>query len=77
MTKLVKRVQFENALYLRGADTRQIGGVKNWEDYEKFIKKFRKHMPNEIKKNQQRMDLMVREGIMPETARLQIFGLGG
>ena len=75
--KLVKRAGVENALYLRGADTRQIGGVKNWEDYEKFIKKFRRHMPNEIKKNQQRMDLMVREEIMPTEARMQIFGLGG
>jgi len=61
-------------IVFRGADSKQIGGVGNWNEYQKYSKKLDspKGIVNEFDKNKRRIDLLVHEGIIPENALFYI-----
>jgi len=49
----------------RAVDSKQIGGIGNWEEYERYNKKLRINYLKEVEKNYRRIGLMQREGLMP------------
>jgi hypothetical protein len=61
-------------IVFRGADSKQIGGVGNWEEYKKYSKRLDKPsgLASEINKNKRRIELLVKEGIIPEDALLYL-----
>jgi len=58
----------KNSLIFRGADSKQIGGVGNWEEYEKYTRKLDWDPKKEIEKNKRRLELLTREGLIPTQA---------
>jgi len=59
-------------LILRGADSKQIGGVGKWRELERFVKKLKKNPTAEKEKDKRRLALMLSEGIIPNEAMEQI-----
>lgn len=59
------------SIVFRGADSKQIGGVGNWHEYEKYSKRLDdpKVLFVEINKNKNRVDLLLDEGIIPTSVK--------
>ncbi|VVB75083.1 Uncharacterised protein [uncultured archaeon] len=60
------------AFHFRGADSQQIGGVSHWKQFEQFTSRLRENPTKEIEKNKRRVQLMIKEGIIPEEVDYQI-----
>jgi len=58
--------------YFRGIDSQQIGGVSHWQQFEKFTKRLSDSPQKEIERNRRRIELMVKEGIIPDEVEWQI-----
>lgn len=58
----------KKSLIFRGADSKQIGGIGNWKEYEKYTKKLNWDPKKEIQKDRNRIDLLAREGVIPRAA---------
>jgi hypothetical protein len=52
----------------RGADSKQIGGVGNWKEFLKFSRSVGANPELQMKKNRARIELLVKEGIIPKEA---------
>ncbi len=59
-------------LHFRGADSQQIGGVSHWKQFEQFTSRLRENPAKELEKNKRRVQLMIKEGIIPEEVDYQI-----
>jgi hypothetical protein len=57
-----------NPIVFRAADSKQIGGVDNWATYREYTAKLTKNLVKEIDKNQRRINLLVRNGLIPQEA---------
>lgn len=67
-----KNINHPQALYFRGADIKQIGGVGNYAEFNKFIERIKNNRGKEIEKNRRRVALMEKEGIIPEEVAWQL-----
>jgi hypothetical protein len=63
-----KSIKHSNFVVFRGADTKQIGGVGSWGEYEKYENRLNKEgvMQKEIEKNKRRIQLLIKAGIIPK-----------
>ncbi len=59
-------------LHFRGADSQQIGGVSHWKQFEQFTSRLRENPAKELEKNKRRVQLMIKEGIIPKEVDYQI-----
>ena len=59
-----------DVVVFRAVDSKQIGGVGNWNEYKKYTNRLDtlNGLVGEINKNKRRIDLLIREGIIPEDA---------
>jgi len=57
-----------HSFVFRAADSKQIGGVGNWNEYKKYSKRLdtRDGLVGELAKNKRRIDLLIKEGIIPK-----------
>ncbi len=58
-------------LVFRALDSKQIGGVGNWKEFERFEKRLLTNPQEEIAKNHRRMELMHSHGLMPDRFSFQ------
>ena len=57
---------------LRGADSKQIGGIGNWKEFRRYAARFKNNPQVELEKDRRRVALMIREGIIPKEAAGQL-----
>ncbi len=57
-----------NPVVFRATDSKQIGGVDSWATYKAYSRKLNQSFTKEMVKNRRRLDLLIREGIIPQEA---------
>ena len=63
-----KMFPIKTPFIFRGADSKQIGGVGNWKEFLKFAKRVESNPNLQVTKNQARINLLVKEGVIPFSA---------